>query len=498
MSILIFDKYTHYKLLLFSKLVILVALISIKSLKESYNDLSNSKNINLNDFNFTNSNEIDDWFDEILQKYDSQIPVIDLLDVLKINSKRTVFSTHVRNRLIIHSISSRLKVLFNIQLSNRNSNIRVLKNIFSTNNRITIMKLDVHKFFDSIPHELLVEEISKNRLLDERDMFLINTYLKSAPGRSTGVHQGTELSSVLAEIFFKNIDKSLRRIDSSLIFVERYVDDILLVFNRNFNDTQIREFYNRIKIELVSSKLMLNDRKTAITSIYMADKYKKVLETHSEKKISPTDKITNYYLSKKGNIHRVLVASTNISYLGYRFNWIRDANKIIFQVDITSSKVYKYKTKAFTIFNEFKKHRASNPKRNDFAYYLLRERLRFLVTTFVLPSQKNDFSSVMIGMKNNYQYIQNHNQINSLLDYIKNNVFYLYKTNMITLIQMQLLMLIIMQNGCTNSFLTMDKKTIQRRINSMSSIKTVFPHGLSDYSHRKYLTSLYLKKVKIE
>ncbi|MCD4827104.1 MAG: RNA-directed DNA polymerase [Acholeplasmataceae bacterium] len=477
-----------------------MSLLSHYSLKESAADLSPMDNIDLKSLGFANNVDLETWFSNVLYKYNKSIQVFEPLSKMKLNSKRTVYKTTQKNKVLIHSISKKLSLFFSIRNSSRNSNIIVLSNIFTSNNRITIMKLDISKFFDSIPHDKLVEIIRKNRILNTNDINLIIHYLDSNPSSKVGVHQGTELSNVLSEVFFSSLDKTLKTIDNSLIFSERYVDDILLVFNRNFHDDEVKEFYARVKDTIESYQLSLNDQKTKIVSIYMNKHYKKITETSSIATYTEyIDYLKLYSLSKKGAIHKIKKTYIDFSYLGYRFNWNLNKAKNIcsFHIDIPQTKIYKYKTRAYKLFSEFKKHRSLNPKRNDFAYYLLRERLRFLTSTYVLPAKKNDYTKSIIGINSNYQYIQNQNQILELHRYLKNNIYYLFKHSMITKLQMQNLMLIIMQNRKFISFTTMSISTLKSWISAMSPTVVVFPLSLSNHYLRKRLTAMYMKSVKI-
>jgi len=478
-----------------------MALLSIESIQKSAQHfIDKSQKNSYDSIGFTDEKNFYCWANQVLTKYNRASQVFDILEKVKINSKRTVYQASMRNKILFYAIVKNLKTLFSITPSSRNHNVMVLKNIFTSNNRLTILKLDIKKFYDNISHDKLIEIMRKNRLLDSDDIKLVEHFLSSTHGKlHFGVHQGTELSNSLAEIFFNSIDKKLRSLDSSLIFSERYVDDIILVFNRVVHEKDVKEFYTRISRYINDYSLEFNVEKTRIISINIYQAYNCISCRYSEGKYNnANDYLIAYYLSKKGNLHKVKKEEIRFSYLGYRFNWVINIGKVRFHVDVSDKKIYKYKTRIYKMFLAFKLHRAKHSNQHDYAYYLLRERIRFFCSTFVLPSKNKHSPNTVIGIQSNYRHIQEQGQIDNLYTYIKKSVFFLFKNNMVDSTQMRDLMLVVIKQDSAISFTSMDANQIKNWIIEMSSIAPAFIKTRNDMELRRSLTSMYLKRVKIE
>lgn len=438
------------------------------------------------------------WIIDVLKQYSDGSLFFKSILPKKINSKRTVYTSDLESKIILKTISRRIKIAFKIRDASRNQNITVLKNICVRNNRITVFKLDIEKFFDTINHKILLDIIRKNRYLRSCDISLIEKYLATpSPSGSLGVHQGTELSNVLAEIYFSKIDYSLRSLDSSVIFCDRYVDDIIVVFNKILKKDEIESLYYAMRKKVQEYLLDFKNHKTEIVSIYSQKPFK-LKNMKYRTKSTPFSDLIKYSISKKGRIHKHLQNKIKITYLGYTFLWSIDnsTNIMAFDIFISTRKIHKYKTKIYNTFNDFKVHRSANPKRNDFAYYLLRERIRFLSQTYILPDKKIDSSITIIGIQETYKYITDDKDIIYLMNYIAKNIYYLLKNGYITPKQYKNLILLVNQNGKTVSFTNASVQTLKQWIKS-SNNKSVSYISKDNHHLRKEITAKYMKTIKI-
>src|SRR5690554_1162180 len=224
---------------------IFMSLLNMASFREYY---INDERKNLwRSLDVKDINSFEKWFNLIYSKYTSSNYNFNTLNKIKLNSKRTVHESDVKDKVLLGYLSKNLLKLFNIEMTNRNNSIAVLSNIFSSNGRISIIKLDVKRFYDTIPHKGLLNVLRKNRLLTIHDLALIENYLNSSdPATTSGVHQGTELSNVLAEIYFQSFDDQIKKFSPDLIFCQRYIDDIFLVFSTVKSRVEIKYIYNNI------------------------------------------------------------------------------------------------------------------------------------------------------------------------------------------------------------------------------------------------------------
>lgn len=94
-----------------------------------------------------------------------------------------------------------------------------------------MVHVDLKDFFDSIPHDLLLDRLGR-RVRDERTLRLVRKFISApfldcgvAEARPAGVPQGAPLSPLLANVFLDPLDKEL---ESQGHMFCRYADDISL------------------------------------------------------------------------------------------------------------------------------------------------------------------------------------------------------------------------------------------------------------------------------
>lgn len=130
------------------------------------------------------------------------------------------------------------------------------------------VKYDISEFYDSIPHDKLID-ILKTRIKDDYAIYLIkmaiNNHIdpkhsrESREFRATGVPQGLSVSNILANIYGGLLDAEMRD-----VYFFRYVDDMLLLCE----STEEAEYYKNHLIEFIASLgLKNNEQKMDIGSI---------------------------------------------------------------------------------------------------------------------------------------------------------------------------------------------------------------------------------------
>lgn len=113
----------------------------------------------------------------------------------------------------------------------RNSIIRALKETLDKNYHYAVYRIDIAKYFDSIPHNHLVKRLTQKRGIDKVTFYLIDRLLREyvcLSGNQHGVPQGVNLSSELAEFYLRDFDSSMKTLPG-VLFYARYVDDIIFV-----------------------------------------------------------------------------------------------------------------------------------------------------------------------------------------------------------------------------------------------------------------------------
>lgn len=134
-----------------------------------------------------------------------------------------------------------VKRLFNISMSSRDEILSQLKMLLKEDkSRYYVIRTDVCDCFESIPHDKLFEYLEGNNLLDVKSKsFLRGLILKEFETKKlhpyeklqTGIPRGCAISSLLSEFYLSKIDEVIRRTLPGIVFMARYVDDIIIVIH---------------------------------------------------------------------------------------------------------------------------------------------------------------------------------------------------------------------------------------------------------------------------
>lgn len=129
-----------------------------------------------------------------------------------------------------------------------------------------VAETDIQKFFDSIDHELLINDLSKY-IDDFPFLQLIKTSLESGAVTSTssdfhqtlqGVIQGSPLSPILANLFLHSIDLSMEK---EKYRYYRYADDIVILCQ---SEVEAYQSLERLRSLLKEKRLQLKEEKTKV------------------------------------------------------------------------------------------------------------------------------------------------------------------------------------------------------------------------------------------
>lgn len=146
-----------------------------------------------------------------------------------------------------------VKKLFNISMSSRNEILSQLKILLREDkSRYYIIRTDVCHCFESIPHDKLFEYLEGNNLLDVKSKSLLRGLIRKefeaknlrplVRTPQTGIPRGCAISSLLSEFYLSKIDEVIKRSLPGVLFLGRYVDDMVLVIHPDIRD----EFHKSI------------------------------------------------------------------------------------------------------------------------------------------------------------------------------------------------------------------------------------------------------------
>ena len=139
-------------------------------------------------------------------------------------------------------LQANLQRTFKVKQANRHLIMTNIKLLLKTRRPFYLIRTDVSSFFESIPQESLRHTVMDNTLLSYKSKVFVNALLKEYEAEKTrlaetesegmkpgcGVPRGIGISSLLSEIYMRDLDNSIKK-RPEVIFYVRYVDDIFIL-----------------------------------------------------------------------------------------------------------------------------------------------------------------------------------------------------------------------------------------------------------------------------
>lgn len=255
----------------------------------------------------------------------------------------------------------------------------------------TVYRLDIKSFFESVNTQHLVEKIKSTRgisQLTQTNLFWLLQQHAAIGG--SGLPRGLSISSILAELTLDEFDTKINN-HVCVYYYSRYVDDIIIITSGLEEQNEFSCFLN----ECLPPGLTFNTKKTKIASASSYPEWQDTID--------------------------VLVC--NFDYLGYNIKIFdpcpptRTAKQQAAQrkvvVDISSSKIAKYKTRIARSFLDFS-------RTHDFA--LLRDRVKLLTSNFSIYD-RNIGRNKLSGIYYSYQLLTpNSNGLSVLDNFLENAI----------------------------------------------------------------------------
>lgn len=152
-----------------------------------------------------------------------------------------------------------VKKLFKISMSSRDEILSQLKMLLREDkSRYYIIRTDVCDCFESIPHDRLFEYLEGNNLLDVKSKSLLRGLIRKefedknlrpvVLTKQTGIPRGCAISSLLSEFYLSKIDEEIRCTLPGIVFMARYVDDIIIVLHPDLDDEHQWSLDNYVKV----------------------------------------------------------------------------------------------------------------------------------------------------------------------------------------------------------------------------------------------------------
>jgi hypothetical protein len=275
------------------------------------------------------------------------------------------------DELVAKKLNDNIRRLFKVRPSDRHAIVKQTIALAKDSQPITIARLDIKDFYESLNRASIVKFITEEWLLSHQNRMVLKQWDKQLASQGIqGIPRGMSLSSTLSEIRIRHFDKQMK-LDSKVYFYARYVDDIIV-------------FYTGEQLQLES---MMKER----------------LEASAKELTLNTDKSHYTVLNAPGN-----GASSEIDYLGYKLQINHDSKKPGIerkvQVSISNKKVNKVKQRVRRAFRAYSEDRR---------YKLLLARLKFLsANQYIIGDIER--TKLKSGIYYNYPLISDHSQLREL------------------------------------------------------------------------------------
>lgn len=183
-------------------------------------------------------------------------------------------------------LQSNLEKTFKVKQANRHLIMTNLKLLLKTKRPFNIIRTDVSSFFESIPQDKLKRIVLDNNLLSYKSKVFVNAILNEYETEkrkltvdeskgmkdNCGIPRGIGISSLLSEIYMRDIDNRIKK-RSEVFFYVRYVDDIFMLIAELPKGQDIITYYNNLINEFKDKELDLQPKESKKCSLFSCSEF---------------------------------------------------------------------------------------------------------------------------------------------------------------------------------------------------------------------------------
>lgn len=314
------------------------------------------------------------------------------------------------NYFVTKQLQRNIYKTFKVKQASRKVIIDQLKLLFDDGFPKIIIRTDISKFYESIPHKELLEKIEENSLLSYPSKKIIkrvlNQYwnllvadgIKSTTDERVGIPRGIGFSSYLSELYLRGFDNKIKSL-SNVTYYSRYVDDIIIIITpKHRNEIKSKLLYeSEIKnILFNSTKLNINSSKTQIFDLTKENRERKISQNYILTYLGYKFKIS---YTKKGEKNEATISKDKL------------------QVLMSDDKLQRFKDKIDTSFAEYNALLIKYATEKNATERMLIKRIKFLTNNHQLFRRK---SNVFIGIYFSNEFLSDpHPDLIELDKYLK-------------------------------------------------------------------------------
>ncbi|GAA3620221.1 antiviral reverse transcriptase Drt3a [Flavivirga jejuensis] len=201
-----------------------------------------------------------DTLTEISGKINSDNYIVSSINKI-LNDSNEIFSlSNVEDDFALRKINDSIKRFYKVKQADRNLIVNQIIILLQEAVPMSIIKLDSKKFYESIDRKWILNKLKDDALLSTRAINILEDFFElSEFSLFTGLPRGIGISATLSELYLRDFDRKVNRLDG-VYYYARYVDDIILFTTKNPLEI-IEEIKEK---ELLRTPLLFNDKKNKI------------------------------------------------------------------------------------------------------------------------------------------------------------------------------------------------------------------------------------------
>ncbi|MCG5047144.1 RNA-directed DNA polymerase [Pectobacterium brasiliense] len=203
-------------------------------------------------------------FGEVEKNFINGEYIFSIFNYREFNGKKGYDFSKAADELVCKKLNDNIRRLFKVKPSDRHEIVKQTISLAKDSQPITIARLDIKDFYESIDRKAVIKFVSEEWLLSQQNRAILKQWDKQLEMQDVvGLPRGMSLSSTLSEIKIRNFDRAMKY-ERGVYFYARYVDDIIIFYSGGVDDIKNILLCNLRK---TASELMFNENKSKFYSL---------------------------------------------------------------------------------------------------------------------------------------------------------------------------------------------------------------------------------------
>ena len=177
--------------------------------------------------------------------------------------KKILSTSDPGDALVLRKINDNIRRAYGVRQTQRSHSVRLLRQALSEWTPKGIVSVDLKSCFETITPRVVLDKLRHDGKVSHQTIHLLEVFFNQtrqfgANKYSKGLPRGVLISSTLAEIFLKDLDRYISEEPGVYVYV-RYVDDIMII-----NAGSARKLFPKVLDAIARQGLKVNRAKTAL------------------------------------------------------------------------------------------------------------------------------------------------------------------------------------------------------------------------------------------